>query len=309
LYPKSVAVDQEGRVFASDWENRRVQVFDSNGAYLTTIGGTWGDTTGRFRWVGGITIDTQGNLYVADEINHRVQKFALGVPGWQQVNINGFGERWSGGIIALEVFNNQIYASEANWGQGARLWRSENGVDWTVVTEPGFGNAYGSANPAVPDMIVFSNYLYAGTGWAGNPLQIWRTSNGVNWEQVENSGFDVPENTAVEAFEVFNNRIYASVQNTSTGAQIWRSSNGDSGSWEKVREGFNGDINSYRGTGMAVYNNRLYVAIENDFTGTEIWETPDGSSWFQINTDGFGTANNWVQGGPVVYKGELYTRV
>jgi DNA-binding beta-propeller fold protein YncE len=65
--------------------NNRIQVFDSNGAYLTTIGGHWGSNTGRLRSPFGLDVDSAGNIYVADSDNSRIQKFAPGVPGWEQV--------------------------------------------------------------------------------------------------------------------------------------------------------------------------------------------------------------------------------
>ena len=47
--PHSVAVDATGRVYIADAWNERVQVFDSNGAYLSSIGGGWGSYSGQMR--------------------------------------------------------------------------------------------------------------------------------------------------------------------------------------------------------------------------------------------------------------------
>ncbi|NIN08766.1 MAG: hypothetical protein GTO76_08950, partial [Planctomycetales bacterium] len=91
--PRDVAVDDQGQVYVADIYNNRVQVFDSSGSYLTTIGGEWGGNSGQFRRAAAVDVDNEGNVYVADHYGHRVQKFAPGVPGWTQVNINGFGDR------------------------------------------------------------------------------------------------------------------------------------------------------------------------------------------------------------------------
>jgi DNA-binding beta-propeller fold protein YncE len=101
-------------LYITDGGNNRVQVFDSTGAYLTTIGGSWGMRTGQLRGPSGIAIGPDGSLYVADSDNHRIQKFAPGVPGWKQVNINGFGDRTNGNIHALASFGGQLYAGTYN---------------------------------------------------------------------------------------------------------------------------------------------------------------------------------------------------
>jgi streptogramin lyase len=304
--PNGLSVDNLNRLYVSDAGNDMIQVFDSTGAYLTSIGGQWGNYSGQVQAPQGVAVDTSGSVFIADWGNHRIQKYDLGVPNWQQVNINGFGKRWNVDILALEVFNKQLYASAANWDQGAQIWRTANGDDWVPVSVPGFASEYGNANPAMPDMIVFNDKLYAGTGWSGDPMQIWRTENGTDWEMVVDAGFGVQENSAVEAFAIFNNQIYATIQNTVTGVQIWRSSSADIGSWQRVIEGFNGDSNAYRSTGLEVYDGKLYAAIENGVDGTEIWATTNGVTWTQVNADGFGDKNNQVQGGFAVYKDELY---
>lgn len=164
--PRAVAADASGWVYVADGGNDgRIQVFDSSGAYLTTIGGSWGSNTGQIRFPTSVAVDAQGNVYVAQQHNHRIQKFASGVPGWRQVNINGFGERGNESVPALEMFNGQLYAGTVNWNDGARIWRMSDGATWTAVSDVRFGSAY-PANTAVWDMIVFKGQLYAGTGWS-----------------------------------------------------------------------------------------------------------------------------------------------
>ena len=108
-----VAVDAEGRVYAADRNNGRVQIFDENGAYLDewpirrpnhlwitrdqflwlsdgaanrfakfdldgrllTYWGTQGTWQGAFNNPHMFSVDSDGNLYVADYGNNRVQKF------------------------------------------------------------------------------------------------------------------------------------------------------------------------------------------------------------------------------------------
>ena len=91
--PNGLTVDAADRLYVADAWNNRVQVFDKDGAYLTTIAGSWGTLTGQTRSAEGVAVAPNGDVFVADWGNHRVQKFTPSVPGWRQVNINGFGDR------------------------------------------------------------------------------------------------------------------------------------------------------------------------------------------------------------------------
>lgn len=112
--PHSVAVDKQGRVYVGDRENRRLQIFDSNGKFLkewTHVGSPWGldmqpdqtlfiadgyndrvlhvDLTGKvlgafggngrmpgdLSYVHHLEVDSAGNIYVGEIKNQRVQKF------------------------------------------------------------------------------------------------------------------------------------------------------------------------------------------------------------------------------------------
>lgn len=73
-YPSRIAIGPDGRVFVADAYNNRVQVFDTNGQFLSSIGGmgVWG---GRFRVAAGLDIGPNGELFVADFYNNRIQRF------------------------------------------------------------------------------------------------------------------------------------------------------------------------------------------------------------------------------------------
>jgi sugar lactone lactonase YvrE len=73
--PRGVAVDTN-RIYVVDGGNHRVQIFDrASRAYEDTlsIGGGSGDY--QFDWPGDVAVDAAGNIYVADELNSRVQKY------------------------------------------------------------------------------------------------------------------------------------------------------------------------------------------------------------------------------------------
>jgi sugar lactone lactonase YvrE len=74
-----LAVDAQGRVYATDPEGYRVLVFNTDGQCLATWGDFGADNT-AFALASGIAVDAQGNVYVTDAVkddqaNDRVMKF------------------------------------------------------------------------------------------------------------------------------------------------------------------------------------------------------------------------------------------
>jgi DNA-binding beta-propeller fold protein YncE len=55
--------------------NNRIQKFDSNGVFITKWG-SYGSGDGQFYHPQGVSVDSAGNVYVADTDNHRIQKFS-----------------------------------------------------------------------------------------------------------------------------------------------------------------------------------------------------------------------------------------
>jgi hypothetical protein len=304
--PEAVAVDSTGKIYVSEYWNPRVQVFDASGAYLTTIGGAWGDLSGQSRHLLGVAVDADGNVYIPDMLNHRIQKFAPGVPDWQQVNINGFGERYAIAVTALGDFNGQLYAGTyTSWesGKGAQVYRTSDGVTWSTASEPGFG-VYTDTISAVLDLAVFDGQLYAGAGWGNIQGQLWRTADGTTWEPVTTDGFGNGSSYAVSALSEFGGLLYAGVSNPN-GAGIWRSVSGEPGDWIQVAPDEPGTEDVHQVTGFAVYRGALYAALEGEATA-QVWRSTNGSAWDTVVADGFGDPNNYFAGGFAQYGGYLY---
>lgn len=78
-YPEGICVDAFGNVFVADYSNQRIRKITPTG-YVSTIAGTTigyqdGDgATAQFNYPAGITVDSLGNLYVAEEYNHTIRK-------------------------------------------------------------------------------------------------------------------------------------------------------------------------------------------------------------------------------------------
>lgn len=77
--PKNIAIDPRGNLYVADSDNGRIQKFDASGKFLLQ----WGTKSpenqigqpGAFNQPWGIATDKDGNVYVADTWNHRIQKF------------------------------------------------------------------------------------------------------------------------------------------------------------------------------------------------------------------------------------------
>ncbi len=79
--PRGIAIDPFGNVWVADHENHRVQKFTSTGAFLGRYGanggdGTYGGGWGEFNSPRGLSSDAEGNIYVADDANHRIVKLS-----------------------------------------------------------------------------------------------------------------------------------------------------------------------------------------------------------------------------------------
>ena len=157
--PQGVAVDAEGNVFVADADMQRIQKFAYNpvtGHYeheLTWGSGGGGD--GQFASLGGIAVDSSGNVYVADEWNHRIQVFdndGVFIRKWGIGNLSdgGFDRPWGvavdsdGKVYVADTYHDRIQKFE-NDGTFLTKWGTEgdddgefNGPTGIAVDEDGY---------------------------------------------------------------------------------------------------------------------------------------------------------------------------
>ncbi|XP_066269927.1 uncharacterized protein [Branchiostoma lanceolatum] len=72
--PWYVAVDNDGKIYVSDWSGHYIYVFQDNGKMLLRFGGE-GSDEGQLQCPCGICVDNAGNIIVADSLNQRVEMF------------------------------------------------------------------------------------------------------------------------------------------------------------------------------------------------------------------------------------------
>ena len=163
--PAAVAVDASGNVYISDTLNNRIQKFDSSGGFLLKWGSRCvmftGDGCvdpdgpgplqlgdGQFDPPQGVAVDSSGNVYVADWLNYRVQKFDSSGGFLLKCCVGGSGVAvdGAGNIYVADDGNSSIQKFDSSgsflltWGtQGAGDGQFEN--LWGVAVD-GSGNVY-----------------------------------------------------------------------------------------------------------------------------------------------------------------------
>jgi len=161
-YPFSVAVDSRGYLFVSDGNNHAIRMISPAGV-VTTVGGTAGTTGGvdgtgpaaSFWSPEGVTVDTDGNLYVANTLTHTIRKGSPALPDSPTIDL-AFGP--VGTTRHFAVTNLTTGASNS----------------WTIVRYPAAAAAQLSSTtatnttltPDLPDLFVVRFDSSAGPGRA-----------------------------------------------------------------------------------------------------------------------------------------------
>lgn len=167
--PRGIDIDSSDNLYVVDSDtmsfDHLIQKFNSNGIFLEKIGslcqlstlsgcndpdggGPLESGDGQFLFPSDIAIDSSGNLIVADNNNHRVQKldssgsflFKLGAFGGNGTSGNGDGEFWFPFGVATDSSNN-IYVTDTTNSRIEKFDSSGNYIGWL-----GFCNSGSNCN-------------------------------------------------------------------------------------------------------------------------------------------------------------------
>ncbi len=87
--PSDLGFDHQGNIFVLDGGNDRIQVFDSSGGYVRTIGEP-GIGPGQLGEPQGMFVHPDGRVWVADTRNRRIQPFAIDGSAEQAISLEFF---------------------------------------------------------------------------------------------------------------------------------------------------------------------------------------------------------------------------
>lgn len=215
---------------------------------------------------------------------------------WLPIAPEAFGFPNNSSVHDVGTFKGRLYAGIRNTESGAQVWRTVNGIDWKRVvgpsapTQAGFGNPL---NVLVFHFKEFGDRLYLTTGNARRGFGVFRTEDGVNYEQIADYGFGDRENAYGWRMHVYEGALWLGVANTNIlgkGGSVFRTYDGTA--WEEMI-GANGSYMGYgfddtRNWGIRTfetYNGKLYLGTaqcwfpgcETFLTGAEVWEWPGES--------------------------------
>ena len=168
IWPRSIDVDQDGRVYVSDEFTNKISVFDAEGAFRYNLG-RYGNDDGLLNGPSGIAFDSNNNLWVVDSLNHRIQCFRQQGPfiskfGHQGSNDGDLEMPWG---LCIDV-NDDIYV--ADWGNNRVQKFSQDGKLLMKFegTADGLGSLKGPSGVAVDS----EGDVYV-TDWGNHRVQIY----------------------------------------------------------------------------------------------------------------------------------------
>ncbi len=237
------------------------------------------------------------------------------------LNPGAFGEGVND-LLALEVFQDYLYAGPYSADHGARISRTNDGNHWEFASEEAFSYPLPAELTGedfqVIDFQEFDGQLYVimnwftieDPTWTTHPIQVWRTRDGMDWENVVEDGFGLTGFYAGTEFVVYKEMLYITEMSFVGGFEIWRSPSGDKGDWTQVAEEGLGCRECAIVHGITVFNDKLFVVsggwLVNWFTfPIRLWYSQDGENWIPVTTNGFdNTATS--PSNLVVYQDYLY---
>ena len=139
-----------------------------------------------------------------------------------------YADVYNSAVVSMVVYNGYIYIGTTNT-YGAQIWRSQDGLTWERVVDFGAGTSFGGINDPnnthISSLQVNGSFIYAGTENSTTGGEVWRSPDGIAWEQFGSDGFGSASYTDVPAMAVFNGLIYFCMEDETSGGAIFRSSN------------------------------------------------------------------------------------
>ncbi len=190
-YAYGISVDpNDGSVYVVEYDDNRIQKFTSDGSFIAAWGwgisdgtsafqvctsgcqsGISGGGAGQFNYPYGVAVDGNGDVYVSDGSNRRIQKFD------QDGNfLFTYGWGVQDGASQFEICTNGCQSGDYGNGEGQFIWAYDLVVDST-------GNVY---------VIDYNNDRVQRFDSAGNYIDMWGSSGSASGQ------FDGPSSLAID---------------------------------------------------------------------------------------------------------------
>ena len=140
--PNDVQVAGNGDIYVGEGHGQgrnRIIKFNSRGEYLFEWGST-GDGPGQFNQPHGLTMDSQGRLFVADRGNDRIQIFDANgrfLDMWYQFSRNsGVYIDANDVLYAADSESGSVNPAHGDWTRGIRVGSARTGEVWALIPDP-----------------------------------------------------------------------------------------------------------------------------------------------------------------------------
>ena len=235
---------------------------------------------------------------------------------WETVVSGGFGNPLNTGVRAMRIFANRLLIGVQADDAVGQLYSTQDGENYSPLILFGLGGA----NTSIHALEEFNGWLYLGTKNSSSGLQVWRSLNGRNWDNVVGpladtvSGFGFAKNNVVFDLHTYDGHLYVGSGNWPFGFTMFRSADGIN--YTQVgQQGF-GEVDNAYGWRFHTYNDQLWFGVMNRDIfnkGASLFRSTDGLTWEKLVGGGgtffgygFNNGKNWGIRSFAEFNGDLY---
>ncbi|MFN2251687.1 MAG: hypothetical protein ACK2UL_07195, partial [Anaerolineae bacterium] len=261
--PRGLGLASDGRVGVADADRHVVQVFDSSGNHVATVGreDDPGADDSRLNTPYDAAFDARGYLYVADAGNHRVQVFDAGYS-----YVGTIGQTGAPGADFASLRAPRYVAADA----ANRVYVSDTGNDRVEVFGPDLaylttiggraGQRSGELREPFGLHVDAAGRMYVADS-GNHRVQLYDPPRGP-FTAASVNGFASPLTEAVASMADFDGALLAGTHDPSGGASIWRRDRA-TGDWSMAAGGGLGDADNIAIGELEAFGGNVYAGVEN----------------------------------------------